>query len=107
MYAPAPPNVPSMSVPGAEWTHISHDRPYQYHCGPCFGFVRGYFSNLCIALSSCFYFLCCCWVLEDSVGRPRWEVGPGDTRLGPAPGPLRPNPPDIPVTLPGPAQGLL
>ncbi|MCD9643903.1 hypothetical protein HAX54_031787 [Datura stramonium] len=104
MYAPAPPNVPSMS--GPEWTHTTH-RPYQYHSGPGFGFLRRYFSNLCIALSSCFYFLCCCWVLEDSVGRPRWERDP---RPGPVPGPLGPNPPDIPVTLPGPpgpAEGTL
>ncbi|KAM3323854.1 hypothetical protein P3S67_005005 [Capsicum chacoense] len=90
MYAPAPPDVPSVAY-------------HQYHSGPSFGFVRRYFSNLCLALSSCFYILCCCWVLEDGVGRPRWEVGS-------APGPLGPNPPDIPITLPGPPgppQGTL
>ncbi|XP_060197849.1 uncharacterized protein LOC132626852 [Lycium barbarum] len=97
MYAPAPPNVPSMA--GSEWTHTAH-RPYHSNVG--FGFFGRYFSNLCIALSSCFYFLCCCWALEDCIGRPRWEIGHSDPRPGPISGPFGPNPPDIPVTLPGP-----
>ncbi|KAK6803555.1 hypothetical protein RDI58_001339 [Solanum bulbocastanum] len=81
MYAPAPPN-PSMSGPPLG-----------------FGFVRRYFSNMCLALSSCFYFLCCCWILEDGVGRSHWEVGPRVPYPGPPQGPLGPNPP---LTFPGP-----
>nr|XP_009763729.1 PREDICTED: uncharacterized protein LOC104215585 [Nicotiana sylvestris]XP_016510679.1 PREDICTED: uncharacterized protein LOC107827958 [Nicotiana tabacum] len=108
MYAPAPPNVPSMAGPGSGWTH------QHYHNTIGSGFFRRYFSNLCFALSSCFYFLCCCWALEDCVGRRSWALGPRDPPLGPGPGPLSspfaPQPPDVPVVLPGPpapAEGTL
>nr|XP_004229197.1 uncharacterized protein LOC101265958 [Solanum lycopersicum] len=90
MYAPNP-DIPSMSGP-------------HYHRGPPFGFgfVRRYFSNMCLALSSCFYFLCCCWILEDGVGRSGWEVGPRDPYPRPSQGPLGPDPPNIPITFSGP-----
>ncbi|OIT27004.1 PREDICTED: uncharacterized protein LOC109214548 [Nicotiana attenuata] len=106
MYAPAPPN---MAGPASGWTHQQH---YNNTIGS--GFFGRYFSNLCFALSSCFYFLCCCWALEDCVGRRSWALGPRDPPLGSGPGPssspFAPQPPDVPVVLPGPpapAEGPL
>ncbi|GLT28556.1 hypothetical protein SLA2020_034800 [Shorea laevis] len=43
--------------------------------GPVFGGPLGGFANgLCNMMSSCFYSLCCCWLLQDCFGEPR---GPG------------------------------
>nr|KJB41988.1 hypothetical protein B456_007G131400 [Gossypium raimondii] len=40
--------------------------------GPGFwpgGFFGGFADGLCNMISSCFYCLCCCWLLQDCFGR--------------------------------------
>ncbi|KAL4361015.1 hypothetical protein GQ457_04G028560 [Hibiscus cannabinus] len=42
--------------------------------GPGFGpggFFGGFANGLCNMISSCFYCLCCCWLLQDCFGGPR------------------------------------
>ncbi|XP_041022546.1 uncharacterized protein LOC121263621 isoform X4 [Juglans microcarpa x Juglans regia] len=49
--------------------------------GPGFGpgpgvFFGGFANGLCSMISSCFYCLCCCWLLQDCFGGPRGPYGP-------------------------------
>ncbi|KAJ7972893.1 Glycine-rich protein [Quillaja saponaria] len=40
------------------------------------GFFGGCANGLCNMISSCFYCLCCCWLLRDCFGGPRGPSGP-------------------------------
>ncbi|XP_041022544.1 uncharacterized protein LOC121263621 isoform X2 [Juglans microcarpa x Juglans regia] len=55
--------------------------------GPGFGpgpgvFFGGFANGLCSMISSCFYCLCCCWLLQDCFGGPRGPYGPPEKEKG-------------------------
>ncbi|GMP56749.1 hypothetical protein CsSME_00021116 [Camellia sinensis var. sinensis] len=92
-----PPSDPG--GPGPPWPGPGPGPPAPFIPG---GFCGGFVNNLCSTISSCFYFVCCCWLLQDCFGDPPGPPsGPPGPPLGPPGPPPPPPPPPVPPRPPG------
>ncbi|EEF41646.1 putative polyketide hydroxylase [Ricinus communis] len=60
--------------PGGPWGPGGHGGP-GWGPGPG-GFFGGCADGICGMISSLFYCLCCCWLVQDCFGGPRPSYGP-------------------------------
>ncbi|KAK7332216.1 hypothetical protein VNO80_28965 [Phaseolus coccineus] len=86
--------------------------PPEYPGGSCSGppsVLGNFFNGLCSTISSCFYLVCCCWLLQDCFGAPPEPppIGVAPPQAPPLPPPAAPEPfrPPSPLTAPiGPPE---